>query len=534
MSRRLENLIVRWLHHLGIPVSSHFVKEKLLSHSDYPSLLSITDALDELGIENAAFVVDKERLNEVPVPFLAHTTAEGGEFILVTDLKKLLNEQPDFNKHWDGVIVAVEKPERWNNAENAEFLSTEKKQKQFFRLTAVLIIIISAISLWNQFSWQYFGLLITSLAGFGVAVLIMQHELGISNELTEQLCAAGKNMDCDAVMHSKGSKIFKWVNWADSGIIYFSSVFLLLTISFLTGTIRSFEMLLALLATCSLPFTLFSVFYQWRIVKKWCPLCLATVVLLWMQFIVLSPAALNLTKGGWSMFSNNTILFAFFLFTVISGTWFQLIKPVLQKNKALTDTNFSLQRIKNNPEIFEVLLQQQTRVATTPFENDLQIGNSEASLKVIIVSNPYCPPCVKAHEILYNLTKRIEMSLTVRFVVYKNNNKDDVQQAVDYILQLLTKKPTSYKAMVLNDWYKLRSLEKFMKEYPLNDNTNIQDQLEELEKWTQENRLTATPTIFINGYKIPKGYDLFDLERIMLGLYSNQQNDIVSKIIDAT
>ena len=62
MSRQLENLIASWLHHLKIPISSQYIKEKLLSHPDYPSLLSITDTLDEMGIDNAALVVDNRKL----------------------------------------------------------------------------------------------------------------------------------------------------------------------------------------------------------------------------------------------------------------------------------------------------------------------------------------------------------------------------------------------------------------------------------------------------------------------------------------
>jgi len=39
---------------MNIPVSKTFLREQLLSHPDYPSLLSITDTLNELHIENTA------------------------------------------------------------------------------------------------------------------------------------------------------------------------------------------------------------------------------------------------------------------------------------------------------------------------------------------------------------------------------------------------------------------------------------------------------------------------------------------------
>lgn len=323
MDDRLHHLIFKWLRQLQIPVSAGYIHEKLLSHPHYPSLLSITDTLDDLGIENAALVVDKAKLKEIPAPFMAHTGTRGGEFILVRNIRKHLKKYPGFEKDWDGTVVAAEKPGSWKNKENDRFLAEVKKKKVFHWLGASAILLLVAFSLPNQFSWQNPGLLITSLAGLAIAILIVQHELGISNEITDQLCGADRNTDCDAVMKSKGSKILTWFNpivigWADAGIIYFSSMFLLLTISFFTETIQSLVNILSLLATCSLFFTLYSVYYQWRVVKKWCLLCLATVAILWVQFILLVPDLQNVMRGTQKITMETTGYTAFLLtFTAI-------------------------------------------------------------------------------------------------------------------------------------------------------------------------------------------------------------------------
>src|ERR1051325_11279983 len=183
MKKTLQSQIYHWLKRSKISVSMVFLKQQILSHPDYPSLLCITDTLDELGIENAALVVDKEKLHEIPIPFIAHTGIKGGEFILVTDLKKLLIKNPEFEKNWDGTVVVAEKPEGWKNAENENLVAKEKKKKQFLWLSAAGVVLFVTILLVNQFSWQNFGLLLAAIAGLGVAVLIVQYELGISNEI---------------------------------------------------------------------------------------------------------------------------------------------------------------------------------------------------------------------------------------------------------------------------------------------------------------------------------------------------------------
>ena len=79
MKNELTKPVHRWLKQLSIPVTQKFVDEKLLSHPDYPSLASITSLLDELGVDNGAYVVNIEKLNMLPFPILIHTVDKGGE-----------------------------------------------------------------------------------------------------------------------------------------------------------------------------------------------------------------------------------------------------------------------------------------------------------------------------------------------------------------------------------------------------------------------------------------------------------------------
>jgi hypothetical protein len=67
MNRKPEHILYRWLRSMKIPVSKMFLKQQLLSHPDYPSLLSITDTLDELNIH-----CGKRWIGKIPIPFLAH------------------------------------------------------------------------------------------------------------------------------------------------------------------------------------------------------------------------------------------------------------------------------------------------------------------------------------------------------------------------------------------------------------------------------------------------------------------------------
>jgi uncharacterized membrane protein len=511
MNRHPDHLVYRWLRSMKIPVSKSFLKQQLLSHPDYPSLLSITETLDGLGIENAALVVEPERLNDIPTPFLAHIVAEGGGFIAVKSVQRLLKEIPAFRKIWDGVVVVAWKPSKWENKENEKRRASEKRQRQNFLIAGAALFLLTGYSLRIQFSWQYLIIFLITLIGLWTTTMIVQHELGINNELVDQLCAAGKNTDCNAVLHSKGSRLLSWFNLADAGIIYFSSVFLLITFSFFTGAIRLTEPVLSLVATSTLPFTFFSVYYQWRIVKKWCPFCLITVTLLWLQFIALIPGVLHLARGGWSNVSLNSILFSVFIFLIITASWIQLVKPALQFNRELTEMNFSLRRFKNSPDVFNALLRQQRKVDTTPFEKDLQLGNPRAEVQILVACNPYCGHCARAHKILHELIEKDDVGLTVRFAIKTSKEGDKRVQWLRYILQLLNNRTVEYQRKVLQDWFEQMDFEKFRSEYPVSGNEDINQLFSKHEAWSKVAGIKFTPTLFINGSELPGKYNADDL-----------------------
>jgi len=90
MSDNLTITLYNWLRELKIPISKTYLKQQLHCHPDYPSLLSITDTLTDLGIENTTVQIQKDQLHEVTPPFLVHLNSNGGEFVVIRN-----NEQPD-------------------------------------------------------------------------------------------------------------------------------------------------------------------------------------------------------------------------------------------------------------------------------------------------------------------------------------------------------------------------------------------------------------------------------------------------------
>lgn len=152
---------------------------------------------------------------------------------------------------------------------------------------------------------------------------------------------------------------------------------------------------------------------------------------------------------------------------------------------------------------------------TTPFEHDLQLGNAHAPLQIMVACNPYCGPCAKAHEQLHKLLEKNDKGLTIRFTI-KHDKKDDPKtKAVEYLLRLMAGKTASYKKKVVHDWFLQMNMEQFTAAYPLKVDVDVNTQLQQHGQRADDAGIQFTPTIFINGYELPRQYNTADLAALI-------------------
>jgi protein-disulfide isomerase/uncharacterized membrane protein len=508
----INTILYNWLREMKIPASKTYIRQQLLSHPDYPSLLSITDTLDYLGIENAAVQIEKDRLKEVPTPFLAHLNGRGGEFVLVKNRDNIEKEFPDFFIHWDGVVVMAEKKESWVHELNNAWLQKENKQRAAISGTLIILVVFIIVASLSVLNWIQALMFLISITGVFVSWMIVSKELGIENKIADQVC--GKDANCNSVIHSKQAKLPFGIGWSDAGIIYFSFLLMALLISSFTGNNDELYILLSVLATCAIPITLLSVYYQWRVIKKWCRLCLITVGLLWAQFFVLLPELLSAVRGGVINITFNNILLSSFLlfFTAAACLW---LKPLLKENNKLEAENFKSKRFKNNPEVFKALLEKQRRIDVNPDGLGILLGNPLAKNIIIKVCNPYCGPCAKAHPVIDKLLEE-NKDLKVQIMFNASDDEKDIRaKPIKHLMALYEKSSGQLIEQALDDWYTAdeKDYDVFAAKYVLNGELEKQsDKLKAMKNWCDEVKIEFTPTFFINGYQLPKQYKIEDVK----------------------
>jgi uncharacterized membrane protein/protein-disulfide isomerase len=500
----LEDIVKR----LGVNATANTLKTAFKFHPDYPSLSTLSDVLSEWKVDNLAVKISPQQLQEITYPAIAHIEDEHeGYFVL---LQAFENQQVSywdsekgnikeslelFTAKWQGVTLLLEKSEKsgepdFEKVSRKEIFGNLEKWLGFITLGLVGLSGFAVAETWqNALLWLIVGL------GTAVSTIILLGEYGIKSPTIEKLCNLNNQTNCDTVLQSSGSKLFQHFSWAEVGFCYFVGTCIFTIITFLTKDYSSLNTL-TIVSMLALPYTIFSVYYQWQIVKKWCTLCLVIQAILVLEFVVL--------------FMNNsieipTIYSAFLLIISLlipTAIWF-FVKPSLEKAGTVPNLERSVMNYKYNNGIFMSHLENQ-RAVPVGF-SPIKQGNEEANILITMVSNPFCGPCAKGHEALENLMESYGDYLKVEFVFTGGGQSSEV---IKHICSL--DKSQTHEA--LNDWYKTVNYEQWAAKYPTKITEESENQLNSFSEWSNQAQITHTPTFFINGKELVSPYGIQDLK----------------------
>ena len=397
--------VIRFLRILGVKVNPTTVNETLQNHPEWPSLLCISDSLTTWKVPNGAGKIDPKDIDKIPTPFVAKTYDREAPLFIVTEVSDStvsglhqgysnLKKEPKegFITKWDGVYLLAEP-----NVLSGELEYQSKRQKaiidSLLPILAIVLIVVGTI-LWLtklKAPWQaidglgiyiqYFVLLF----GVFISSLLLWYELDKTNPLLQKVCSGIVKGNCNAILSSKQAKVFFWLSWSEVGFFHFAGGIIMLLFS---GNLNASLTLLLLINLLALPYTIFSVYYQWRVARQWCVLCLAIQALLLLAAInsLIYFTAIRYTYTV-SFFVS---AFASYLLPVLS--WYTL-KPCFKDVQEAKTTKRSYSRLKFNTEIFDTLLKKQPEISIVPEGLGIDLGNPLAINTLIKVCNPYCGPC---------------------------------------------------------------------------------------------------------------------------------------------
>src|SRR5690606_39071531 len=489
-------------------------------HPAYPSLLSLSEVLQEWGVETLAVKISTEQLTEIPFPAISHLH-DSGNFIVINGFCDDKIEYVDssngltkeaitkFQSKWSGVVLLVQATEKSGEPD----YKTKRRAELFNSVgTTLSLLLAGALILLPVFSLplSLLPLYAIKILGCIFSIMLLLKQFGNTSPMVNSICRLGGKLDCDAVIHSPASKLFGIVHLSELGVLYFLGSIIFIGLSGFNS--YSSAGWLLVLNSLVLPFTLFSVYYQWRVLKKWCPLCLAVMAIFWFEFITL------IVGGKPYSFQMNNFFFAFFSFALPLILWMTVRERFIDSFK-IPGIERNLNRFMKSERVFQALLEQEPQVDIENFTKELLSGSPDASVELTIVSNPFCGPCSYAHTVIDDLLERFNDKINVRFrfTVNPSDAASKTTRMVRHLIAHALNGPEQNTRALLTSWFSdngKANIDRWIAQNPTEEVLNVEETdsiLKNHADWCKRINIKATPTIFINGKKVPEEFSVSDL-----------------------
>lgn len=510
---------------LGVKVSLNSLSKHLREHPYFPSLLAVHDGFKAIGIDTLTLKTNDIQQVKQHTALVQIKAEDGGHLFAYIyaqtdeclDWFNPIKHKREIIKHEDfsGIFTSyVMLFEASSSAGEKDYPSSHRSEIRqsiiefalilfvpvFFALTTTIHISQTGFEFWQRHLYVLF-----LLVGYAICGLLLLHDYNEESSILSNFCGRNEKTNCAAVLHSKGSQ-FWGISWSVIGGAYFLGMLLTLLISFFDS--RIFHTI-AVLHGFTLPYVIYSLYYQKFKIKQWCTLCLSVQAVLVILFF------LSVIFGAYHHIKEITvssIIFvlgiSFLAFTSLFFLW-HLAKQVKENRYGRRMLN----RFKYDKDVFNALLQKQKKITIPTEDYGIILGNPNGNIHIVEVYNPYCGHCANAQAELRKLLEtNDEIKVHIIFAADPDSEYYD-QMPIDMFLSLYEEKADV--ASALSDWFdgKVKTTEELKQKYPVThvNTPKNRENAKAMDRFCKETEITGTPTIFINGNRLPDIYRTGDL-----------------------
>lgn len=509
--------IFSYINHLGIFFDKNEFTYQLESHPDFPSLLSLSDTMNFFGIEHKMLKISKTEIEKLPDHFMALVQNKTNEKFAFIKKKKdsYLIDREKFSKIeakniFQGIyLIAQNKNSLKNVGEN-------KNQNELFKylfLFICLIIILQLIT--SRVNFTYLSILISSTIGVILSLEIFRQSIGKFSVLSG-LCSINISSDCLKVTSSKKWKFLNFLGFDDISIAFFISQFLILLLFLPSSEIYNLLQIYTIGLWLSIPISILSIYYQWFVVKKWCPICMCIIGILYFQLIILN----NFTEKK-SFFVYQYFILVLLIISIVFLIWNQFKKLILgndELNKKLTRK----MKVSKNSFLFQSALKTGIRYEF-PISNGSIYHKSQSSKhNITLITSPHCGYCKNVHISLEKILKLILEDFDLHIIFNTSISNQDVflfNHFHQYFKDNGFQKFHSYFLEYVLD-KRINKLTIYEKENSINK--DFFEILEIQREFCLNNDMFFTPMIFIDGKQYPEIFDIDDLLFFLLQMTEDE------------
>lgn len=505
-------LLFSFLNKIGVRVESFSIQEIYARHPLPHSLRSISDTLDELGVENAVYRLEFEQLFEIEGTFIVVAGKDEYPFHIVERLdrtsetvtlltaagRRVMLSFEQFRAVWDGTVLMAEKGER--TQEDNRVVYWLKQGFAFFDRTALYWLTGLAVYfvIWAAVQSPALGDLryLAKTAGVVVSLLVIV-KTSLDPQRFQRFCRYGTHADCNEVLHSAGAKLLGWASLGELSFAYFSAS-ILWGVFFAENPAGVFPVLdiLAIFVIC------YSL--TWQIYhEKWCTLCLLIDLVLITDLFT----SLFFWDGLWRMeevrFYPDLVNFGLMFGLCLLAT--KQLVGIAEQNRKIPHLKFRIERLLSVPDLFWQQLYKQPEECVDSNDIPAVCNFVEAEHTITVVMNPSCPKCGEAHRALASLEG---YRINLVFIV----NEGDERSRHAALVMTTAGMKYGWKDVdeVIRNWYEKQELPLY-----LDVHHYAKGDLEQQIKYCRQIGVEGTPTVLVDNRRLPELYDIEDLKVLL-------------------
>ena len=510
-----KNLFLQLCEELHIPHTRDYTNQRFDEHPYKYTLFGLHQLLAEYGVESEGvrFADKAEALATMETPFVAQVSNDLAVVTALTDTEvcytwydeSLRVSHETFMGLWSGVALLIAPSSNAGEPHYAEHRHTERilNLKRWGAVGSMVVILVCLLILQTPHLTLFHALtLLLNAAGLYVSYLLLLRQLKIASTTADRLCTLLKRASCTDVLDSPAAIAAFGISWSEVGAAYFSVnlLTLLLAPSLLPG--------LYILYIAALGYTIWSLWYQHFRAHSWCALCLLVQLVFVLQAAV---SVIGLCTSGLSLPSllPSSLLLATYLSVLLI---LHLALPLITSLRQAREWRSSFRSFKLKKEVFDALLEKEKHydpMATSA----ILFGNPESPYRLTILTNPYCNPCAAMHARIAGIR---QTDCSVVFVFSSFGSKYD--RICRLMIAAYQQLGADRAWQLYEEWYAggKAKQESFFDNLGLDAEAEaVHEEYARHQAWREQTGFSATPTLLVNGHRMPQTYQIEDFTDLM-------------------
>lgn len=510
----MTSILQSFLHLAKIKFTKTYLNQLALVHPNKNNMLGLKQVLDVYGIKTEGVKYEDKLLAELVFPCILHIS---GGFVVGKDLendtityiygeKEVKKGVEDFCHIWTG--HALLPTANFSSAIEPNYVPNRKAE--IIKLIGKTLLCILPLFVWGMAflrrhqNISVYSCIDTILEWIGLLLccFLMEKQLFKKSVYGDKVCSAFHLDNCNDVLFSKKAKL-GMLSWSEIGFGYFVARLICRIV------IPEAELTLALIGWISMLYGIWSIWQQLKVLHNFCMLCTLVQAVVWLIGIVDIYAILHDIYDFSSLIFNfilaGSIIVIFILFTHVVASYYN-------SEKERMDAVWKLNSFKADEDVFLTKLHKQEYYETSVEDSCILFGNKNSKMHITILSNPHCNPCAKMHKRVESLLKSDGDKLCVQYIFTSFN--EELEESSRFLIASYLQLDIQTSQSIFHQWFdgEKDNAKEYMEQVTVNTKSqDVEIELAMHKNWGNMTGLRATPTILVNGYLLPDGYEIEDL-----------------------